>query len=262
MAERRMFARQIADSDAFLDMPLTAQALYFHLGMRADDEGFVNGARKIARMIGASDDDLRILIAKRFLIAFDSGVVVVKHWRLHNYIRADRLRPTAYREERAQLQLKENGAYTMCQSSDRQLTDKCQSTVSQVTVNCPSSDGVGKDSIGEYRIAEDRREGEGTTRKRFVPPTLDEVAAFVQEIGGKVDPQRFLDYYTSNGWMVGRNHMRDWKATVRRWAREDGKTGKAPATAPKPSALTAQDYTQRQYAGDMINLFEDDEGAT
>ena len=117
MAERRMFAKTIIDSDAFCDMPLSTQALYFHLSMRADDDGFLNNPRKIQRMVGCSDDDLKILIAKKFLIAFDSGVVVVKHWRINNYLRNDRYKATVYREEKAQLFIKPNGAYTFDSSS-------------------------------------------------------------------------------------------------------------------------------------------------
>ena len=113
MAERRMFAKTIIDSDAFLDMPLSAQCLYFHLSMRADDEGFLNNHKKIQRMIGASDDDLKILLAKNFIIAFESGVIVIKHWKIHNYIRADRLTKTNYEEERKMLSVKDNGSYTL-----------------------------------------------------------------------------------------------------------------------------------------------------
>ena len=112
MAERRMFAKTIIDSDMFLDMPLSTQALYFHLSMRADDDGFINNPRKIQRMIGASDDDLKVLVMKRFILPFDSGVVVIKHWKIHNYIRNDRYKETVYQEEKALLELKENGAYT------------------------------------------------------------------------------------------------------------------------------------------------------
>lgn len=112
MAERRMFAKTIIDSDMFLDMPLSTQALYFHLSMRADDDGFINNPRKIQRMVGASDDDLKLLIMKRFILPFDSGVVVIKHWKIHNYIRNDRYKETIYQEEKAQLELKDNGAYT------------------------------------------------------------------------------------------------------------------------------------------------------
>lgn len=114
MAERRMFAKTIIDSDAFLDMPLSSQCLYFHLSMRADDEGFINNPRKIQRMIGCSDDDMKILLAKNFVIAFDTGVVVIKHWKIHNYIQKDRFKPTVYGEEKAMLTEKENHAYTLC----------------------------------------------------------------------------------------------------------------------------------------------------
>jgi hypothetical protein len=98
MAERRMFAKTIIDSDAFLDMPLSTQSLYFHLSMRADDDGFNNNPKKVQRMIGASDDDLKILIMKKFIIPFDNGIIVIKHWKIHNYIQKDRYRETIYQE--------------------------------------------------------------------------------------------------------------------------------------------------------------------
>lgn len=113
LADRRMFAKTIIDSDAFLDMPLTAQALYFHLSMRGDDDGFINNPKKIQRMIGASDDDLKLLIAKNFIIPFESGIVVIKHWKIHNYIRGDRKKETVYPEEMSLLVTKENGSYTL-----------------------------------------------------------------------------------------------------------------------------------------------------
>ena len=114
MAERRMFAKQIIDSDAFIDMPLSTQALYFHLSMRADDDGFINNPKKIIRMIGASEDDYKVLCLKRFIIPFDSGIVVIKHWKIHNYIQKDRYKPTVYTEEKATLTAKDNGVYTEC----------------------------------------------------------------------------------------------------------------------------------------------------
>lgn len=108
-----MFSMSIMDSDAFLDMPTTSQLLYVHLGMRADDEGFIGNPKKILRMIGANDDDIKILFAKKFLLQFESGVVVIKHWRMHNTIRMDRFAHTTYRDEKDQLYLKENRAYTL-----------------------------------------------------------------------------------------------------------------------------------------------------
>ena len=112
MAERRMFAKSIIDSDAFLDMPLSTQALYFHLSMRADDEGFVGSPKRITAMIGAKEDDLKILLAKRFLLGFESGVVVIKHWRIHNYLQKDRTKLSNYIEEKSQLFLDKNKSYT------------------------------------------------------------------------------------------------------------------------------------------------------
>ena len=109
-----MFTQKIIDSDAFLDMPLSTQALYFHLNMRADDDGFINNPKKIVRMIGASEDDFKVLIAKNFVMQFDSGIIVVKHWKMHNYIQKDRYKPTVYADEKAMLETKENGAYTLC----------------------------------------------------------------------------------------------------------------------------------------------------
>ena len=112
MAERRMFAKTIIDSDAFLDMPMSARLLYYDLGMRADDDGFINSPKKIMRMIGASNDDVNILIARKFVIPFDSGVVVIKHWRINNYLRNDRYTETKYLEEKNNLEVDKNGSYT------------------------------------------------------------------------------------------------------------------------------------------------------
>ncbi len=111
MAERRMFAKTIIDSDAFLEMPLTTQALYFHLSMRADDDGFVNNPKRILRLIGSSEDDMKVLLAKSFLIPFESGIVVIKHWKMHNYIQKDRYKPTLYTDERNALELTKQGVY-------------------------------------------------------------------------------------------------------------------------------------------------------
>ncbi|EPV00972.1 DNA replication protein [Streptococcus agalactiae MRI Z1-024] len=103
MAQRRMFSKKITDTDRFLDMPLSSQALYFHLNMGADDEGFIDKAKTIQRTIGASDDDMKLLIAKGFIIPFDSGVVVIRHWRIHNYIRSDRFQSTIHQDEKKQI---------------------------------------------------------------------------------------------------------------------------------------------------------------
>lgn len=112
MAERRMFAKSIIDSDFFLDMPQSTQLLYFHLSMRADDDGFINNPKSIMRNVKCNEDDLKLLAAKQFIIPFESGVVVIKHWRIHNYIKSDRYKSTIYQEEKSCLSL-ENNTYIM-----------------------------------------------------------------------------------------------------------------------------------------------------
>jgi hypothetical protein len=137
MAERRMFAKTIIDSDAFLDMPLSTQALYFHLSMRADDDGFINNAKKIQRMLGCADDDLKILLSKNFIIPFETGVCVIKHWKIHNLIQKDRYKPTVYVEHKEQLSLKNNNVYTM--------DTVCIQDVSKVEAQV----SIGKASLGQ-----------------------------------------------------------------------------------------------------------------
>lgn len=113
MGEKRMFAKSIVMSDAFLDMPMSARCLYFTLGMFGDDDGFVNSPKSIMRQIGASIDDMNVLIAKKFVLLFESGVIVIKHWRINNYLRNDRYKETSYQDEKAQLNVREDGAYEM-----------------------------------------------------------------------------------------------------------------------------------------------------
>ena len=139
MAERRMFAKTIIDSDAFLEMPLSTQALYFHLGMRADDDGFVNSPKKIMRTVACSEDDMKLLIAKSFIIPFESGVVVIKHWKIHNYIRSDRYKETTYTEEKELLKLKDNNAYTLKEQlgipSDIPMVDAGKDSLGKVSLD-------------------------------------------------------------------------------------------------------------------------------
>jgi len=134
MAERRMFTKKITNSDAFIDMPLSTQALYFHLNMEADDDGFNSSPKKIQRMIGASDDDLKLLFAKNFIIPFESGIVVIKHWKLHNNIRNDRYKETVYQEEKAMLELKENNVYTLGIPNGYQMDTQVRLGKSKVSI--------------------------------------------------------------------------------------------------------------------------------
>ena len=141
MAERRMIAKTIIDSDLFLDMPMSTQCLYFHLNMRADDDGFINNPKKIQRMIGCNDDDIKLLIAKNFIIPFESGVVVIKHWKIHNYIRMDRYKETLYKEEKSQLVTDKSKEYILGRPDDIPLVDQ------RLTQDRLGKDRLGKDNI-------------------------------------------------------------------------------------------------------------------
>ena len=174
MANRRMFSMTIIDTDAFLEMPDSSQVLYFHLAMRADDDGFISNPKRISRMIGASDDDLKLLVTKEFLIPFESGVCVIRHWRLHNYIRKDRYTPTFHKFEKSLIGLAENNSYTDnpaemvdtlpdekikgdkglpsgSQAVDQRVT-KGRPTVNQVVDQRLPQDRIGKDRLGKVKI--------------------------------------------------------------------------------------------------------------
>lgn len=214
MAERRMFAKTIIDSDAFLDMPVTARLLYYDLAMRADDDGFINSPKKIMRIIGASQDDLSILIAKKFIIPFESGVVVIKHWKIHNYIAKDRYNETKYKEEKATLTLDENRAYT-------QNVNNMYTPCIQVEDNVETQDRLGKVRIGKDSIDKSNT----PKRERFTPPTEQQLMDYCLEAHLDIDTSAFMDFYASKGWKVGSQSMKDWKAAARNWARRDkGKT--------------------------------------
>ena len=192
MAERRMFAKSIVLSDAFLDMPMSARCLYFTLGMFADDDGFVDSPKGIMRQCGASNDDLNVLIAKRFVILFESGVIVIKHWRINNYLRSDRYKETNYTDEKSLLEVKGNDAYTL------------KDGVGIPNMGIPS---IGKDRLGKDSIGKDIHEH----------PTVEEVQAYITEKGYHFSAEDFVAFYESNGWKVGRNPMKSWRAACRTW---------------------------------------------
>ncbi|WP_269760522.1 conserved phage C-terminal domain-containing protein [Streptococcus dysgalactiae] len=153
MAQRRMFSRKITETDRFLEMPLSSQALYFHLNMGADDEGFIDKAKTIQRTIGASDDDMKLLIAKGFLIPFDSGVVVIRHWRIHNYIQSDRFQSTLYQSEKAQLE------YDKSKTASLKPIENCIQNVSKMETQVRLSKGsLDKDSLTTYPTVSDNDE--------------------------------------------------------------------------------------------------------
>lgn len=197
MAQKRMFDKTITNSDEFLDMPDSSQNLYFHLSMNADDDGFVNNWKSIMRMTGHKEDDLKVLVAKQFIIPFDSGVIVIRHWRINNYLRNDRYVETKFKDEKSKLSLDDNLVYQMA-TNGRHSIDKNR---------------IEKNSIEEKEIYKEKES------KKSKKPTLEEVKEYCLERNNNVDAELFINYYESNGWKVGRNSMKDWKACVRTWER-------------------------------------------
>lgn len=223
-----MFAKTIIDSDAFLDMPASAQALYFHLSMRADDDGFINNPKKIQRMVNSSDDDLRLLVAKRFIIPFDSGIVVIKHWKIHNYIQNDRYRPTIYQEEKAMLDVKENKEYSIVNGS-------CTPCIHNVS-NMYSQDSIGKCSVVQDSTVEDTEPpaaapapaespAEEPQRHRhgangWVLLTDEQYKKLLRDLG-PAELERCITYVDESAAISkNKNGWKDWNLVVRRCHRE------------------------------------------
>ena len=220
MAERRMFAKTIVLSDAFLDMPLSARCLYFTLGMLADDDGFVNSPKSIMRQAGASTDDLNLLMAKRFILAFESGIIVIKHWRIHNYIQKDRYKESKYIEEKSTLTLDQNGAYT-----------KCIQNVSILDTQVRLGKDIDRIELGEGGIGESDEDINVPTK----PPKAVrhkygyyELVLLTDEDYEKLKaefPHDYseriarLDEYIASTGKKYKNHL----ATIRAWARKDTK---------------------------------------
>lgn len=217
MANKRMFNIKIVDSDAFLDMPLSTQALYFHLNMRADDDGFIGKPKRIQRLIGCSEDDLKLLLAKRFILAFEDGVIVIKHWKLHNTIQGDRYTPTVYQDELKSLGIKKNKAYTL---NGNNLETKCIQIGNNLETNCKQnvSTDIDKDIDKDIDIVLEKDKG-------FIKPTLEELEKYINENKLNVNAPYFYNYYESNGWKVGPNQMEDWKAKLKQWSLKE-KTNK------------------------------------
>ena len=189
MAQRRMFNKTITNNDNFLEMPDSSQNLYFHLSMNADDDGFVDNWKSIIRMTGHKEDDLKILIAKKYIIPFESGVIVIRHWRLNNYLQKDRITPTNYKEEKALLTTDMNNVYN--------LDTKCIHSIDKNSID----------------------------NKRFTKPTLEQIKEYCLERNNNIDSERFFDYYEANGWVQGKSRkpIKDWKACVRTWEQRNKK---------------------------------------
>ena len=232
-----MFAKTIVLSDAFLDMPLSARCLYFTLGMLADDDGFINSPRSIMRQCGASDDDMRILLARKFVLAFESGIIVIKHWRINNYLQKDRYNETKYLDEKKQLEIDKNGSYHK----------------SMYTQSVYTQDRLGKDSIGKNSI-EDRAPLEPVPLNDGTEwlPTLTEYEEY-KRLYASVNVAN--EFKKIRAWCLSNPAKRKTKNGVKRFvnawlAREQDKPKR---TDVMPSYMdTPPDEEQKQYTAEEL----------
>lgn len=167
MANRRMISKDVIDTDDFLDMSLSTQALYLHLLLKADDDGFVQNPKRIMRMIGANDDEMKVLVSKKYIIPFDTGVCVIKHWRVHNYIQSDRYKETACKEEKEQLEKNKNGEYSLKPEMDTQ---------------CIQNVSTGKDRLGKGSIGEDSKGKEKIAKQSFAGKDINELLKEFEQV--------------------------------------------------------------------------------
>jgi len=216
MAERRMFAKTIIDSDAFLDMPQSSQLLYFHLSMRADDDGFINNPKAIMRNAKCNDDDIKLLIAKKFIIPFESGVVVIKHWKIHNYIAKDRYKETKYKNEKATLTLDENNSYTQCIQPVYGMDTQVR--LGQVSVGEESIDDMADSDKPEPAPKPTKPVKHKHGEYNNVLLTDDELDKLKSEYS---DWQERIERLSSYVESTGKKYKSHY-ATIRNWARKDG----------------------------------------
>lgn len=217
MAERRMMSKSIIKSDTFLDMPATTQNLYFHMLLDADDDGFINAPKSIMRMIGAKDDDMKVLAAKQFVIPFESGVVVIKDWKIHNYIQNDRYKPSTL-PERNLLNIQKDKTYTL-KDDVSSMDTKCIQTVSI------GKDRLGKDRLGKVREGKDRLDISCHVSHDDVDKSHFEIIEYLNfKTGSKFKPttkpyvqairSRLKEGYTVNDFKtVIDKKCREWKGT-------------------------------------------------
>ena len=225
MANKRMFNIKIVDSDAFLDMPLSTQCLYFHLNMRADDDGFIGNPKKIMRMVGCSEDDLKLLIAKRFVLTFENGVIVIKHWKMHNCIQTDRYTPTVYIDEKNMLFIKQNKSYTLDeekkyipvsktetkrnQNGNKMETNRIQSVYTDIDI-CPTDKPQKQKKPAKHKYGE-------YNNVLLTDTELDKLKDKFPDWEDRIE--RLSIYIESKGAKY-KSHY----ATILNWARRDGST--------------------------------------
>jgi hypothetical protein len=231
MAQRRMFSLKIVGSDSFLDMPASTRELYFQLGMYGDDDGFVN-PHKILRLTGASLDDLKILISKRFIIPFENGVIVIKHWHINNLIRKDFYQSTLYEDQKNTLNIKNNGVYTENNIECLQNVNNLSTQVSIVKYR------IGKVNKGKHRYLE------------FVYLTTIEFFK-LRELFGKKETRDKLERLNLYKGSTGKKYASDY-LTILNWERKNNKSN--PIQQQPDDRKRQIEYQRRQLEEQGIKL--------
>ena len=222
MAERRMFARAVTGGARFLRMPVTSRLLYYDLGMAADDDGCVE-AFAVMRMTGATEDDLKVLVSKGFVRVLNEDLVVyITDWQANNQIRKDRYHEGRYKGliDCEVGSLPDNQVTTEWQPRVNQAGDDLATEVRLGKVSIGKA-SIGEASTGEVRAGEPAQSAKPPAHTRFSPPSVQEIEDYCREKGFLLDAERFVDYYASIGWRVGKNPMKDWRAAVRTWVKKD-----------------------------------------
>jgi len=229
-----MFSPDIVESDAFLEMPISSQALYFHLGMFADDDGFVN-PRKIMRMIGVGEDDIKVLIAKRFVLTFENGVIVIKHWKINNLVRKDWYRPTQYAEQLGMLEVKDSGAYTERNADVPMLVNESLTTRQR--------------RLGKVRLGKDREEPPHLSKSYLLSLPEEDITAFREKYEASTSQIKRKGEQMHNYCEAKGKTYRNYKAFLENGLDKDfgrrmkiGVTviGPAPKLSPEQKAVIAQ----------------------
>lgn len=230
MAERRMFAKTVIDSDLFLEMPITSQLLYFHLSMRAYDDGFINKPKSIMRLIGCKEDDMKVLISNQFVVPFDTGVVVIRHWRVHNYIQSDRYKPTQYQAEKAKITLDESNVYIM--------DTNCIQPVSDLETQDRLELGKSKDSLELEEKREPSGSRSGSSKPinhkygeyKHVKLTDKQYSKLIGDFGEQ-ETAEYIKRCDEYCQQYGKGY-KDYNLTIRKWIAKDMK--KQPNQPNKP----------------------------
>jgi len=230
MATRRMFSLDVTNSDPFIEMSLEAQAVYFQLAMSADDEGFINSSTRTLRAINGSKEQVDELVSRKFIIRFESGILLVRHWFLHNYIGKDRYHNTIHTNEKAQVVLTGSVYYHMSEPECIQPVD-----------NMETEDSIGKNSKDKDSIGESSKD---ESPPSLIKPTINELRDYANSIGYTAfNPQTFIAYYDENGWYDTKTQKPfDWRKRIDSWkARERDK-----ASSNKPVHNSFNDYELKQ----------------